>query len=56
MSEDKDRAGRAAEHDEPSDEVEAHKVGGPAPAANVEASDETDSENEVEAHNKHRMA
>jgi hypothetical protein len=46
MSEDQ----RPHEHE---DEVEAHI---PRGAENVEASDETESDDEVEAHSKHRLA
>jgi hypothetical protein len=53
MSDDQ-RPARPAEHEEPTDEVEAHNKH--RLAANAEAGDESESDDEVEAHTKHRLA
>ena len=52
---DEGKVARPHQNDETGDEVEGHGKLGKA-GENVEAADETETDDEVEAHNKHRMA
>jgi hypothetical protein len=53
---DEGRSDRPHQNEEAGDEVEAHKAGIPRTGENIEAADEADSADEVEAHGHFRKA